>query len=280
MAYIGSLDVASPADTDNAAQGAGKIRELKTDLESSFPNVSGAVTLTHTQINALQTEKAGLADANIWTNTQTMSGKSILDASGTAAGHASTLNVWLSGNYFTPTGGPFTFTDFADAPQAGAEVELYCDSAHVFTDNANLEVDGDTTWTAEAGDRVLLRAKSTTVFTVHPRKKTGKAVIAKSIGNEQTWQTPSPRVATDSYQNLTGNPIMVRASSNISNANGNATLQVSTDNAAWFDMDYAAHNLFDTNRSCTVNTSGIVPNNHYYRLILSNASLQSWNELR
>src|SRR3972149_2851986 len=196
MAYIGSLDVASPADTDNAAQGAGKIRELKTDLESSFPNVSGAVTLTHTQINALQTEKAGLADANIWTNTQTMSGKSILDASGTAAGHASTLNVWLSGNYFTPTGGPFTFTDFADAPQAGAEVELYCDSSHVFTDNANLEVDGDANWAAEAGDRVLLRAKSTTVFTVHPRKKTGNPIADQKIGYKKVASGKASAAAT------------------------------------------------------------------------------------
>jgi len=58
MAYITGLDVASPADTDNASQGAGKIRELKTDVKASFPNVAGAVTLTHTAINALPADIA------------------------------------------------------------------------------------------------------------------------------------------------------------------------------------------------------------------------------
>jgi len=37
-------------------------------------------------------------------------------------------------------------------------------------------VDGDAHWIAEAGDRVLLRAKSTTVFTVHPIRKGGARV--------------------------------------------------------------------------------------------------------
>jgi len=128
--------------------------------------------------------------------TLTMSGKSIIDASGTSAGHASTLNIWSSGNYFTPTGGPFTFTDFADAPQAGAEVELYCDSSHVFTDNANLEVDGDANWAAEAGDRVLLRAKSTTVFTVHPRKKTGNPIADQKIGYKKVASGTASAAAT------------------------------------------------------------------------------------
>ena len=106
----------------------------------------------------------------------TMSAASIFDANASLAAHATTAAIWSLGNYVTLTGGATTFTDFADAPQAGAEVELYCNAAHVFTDNANLEVDGDANFTAEAGDRVLVRAKSTSVFTVHPRKKTGAAV--------------------------------------------------------------------------------------------------------
>ena len=114
--------------------------------------------------------------ANKFTGTLTMSGKSILDANASVAAAAATSDIWSAGNYVTLTGGAVTFTDFADAPQAGAEVELYCNAAHVFTDNANLEMDGDANFTAEAGDRVLVRAKSTTVFTGHPRRKTGSAV--------------------------------------------------------------------------------------------------------
>lgn len=108
----------------------------------------------------------------------TMSGASIFDANASIAAHATTMDPWSLGNYVTLTGGAVTFTALANAPQAGAEVELYMNAAHVWTDGAVFEVDGDANWTAEAGDRVRLRAKSTTVFTVQPIKKTGRAVIA------------------------------------------------------------------------------------------------------
>ncbi|UOF80628.1 tail fiber protein [Caudoviricetes sp.] len=106
-----------------------------------------------------------------------MSGASIFDANASVAAHATTCDPWSLGNYVTLTGGAVTFTAMANAPQAGAEVELYMNAAHVFTDGAVFEVDGDANYTATIGDRVLLRAKSTTVFTVHPRKKDGTAVV-------------------------------------------------------------------------------------------------------
>ena len=65
-------------------------------------------------------------------------------------------------------------------------------AAHVFTDGAVFEVDGDANWTAEAGDRVLLRAKSTTVVTVHPQKE--KQVCP--------WPPPLTEVATTSGTNF------------------------------------------------------------------------------
>ena len=113
---------------------------------------------------------------NIFAGTVTMTGKSIIEANASIAAHATTMDPWSLGNYVTLTGGAVTFTALADAPQAGAEVELYMNAAHVLTDGAVFEVDGDANFTAEAGDRVLLRAKSTTVFTVHPRTKTGKPI--------------------------------------------------------------------------------------------------------
>lgn len=106
-----------------------------------------------------------------------MSGKSIFDANASIAAHATTMNPWSLGNYVTLTGGAVTFTAMAAAPQAGAEVELYMNAAHVFTDGAVFEVDGNATWTAAIGDRVLLRAKSTTVFTAHPRKADGTSAV-------------------------------------------------------------------------------------------------------
>ena len=135
-----------------------------------------------TETNKRILDLPGLADANTWTGLQTMSGtvtmsgKSVIEANASIAAHATTMDPWSLGNYVTATGPAVTFTNMAAAPQAGAEVEIYMNAAHIFTDGAVFEVDGDANWTAEAGDRVLLRAKSTILFTVHPRKKTGSAI--------------------------------------------------------------------------------------------------------
>ena len=113
--------------------------------------------------------------------TLTMSGKSVIDANASIAAHATTMDPWSLGNYVTATGTAVTFTALANAPQAGAEVEIYMNAAHIWTDNANLEVDGDANWTAEVGDRVFLRAKSTTVTTVRPVRKGGNVVVQSVI---------------------------------------------------------------------------------------------------
>ena len=140
-----------------------------------------------TETNKRLIDLPGLADANTWTNTQilsgtlTMSGKSVIDANASIAAHATTMDPWSLGNYVTATGTAVTFTALANAPQAGAEVEIYMNAAHIWTDNANLEVDGDANWTAEVGDRVFLRAKSTTVTTVRPVRKGGNVVVQSVI---------------------------------------------------------------------------------------------------
>ena len=114
--------------------------------------------------------------------TLTMSGKSVIEANASIAAHATTMDPWSSGNYVTATGTAVTFTDLANAPQAGAEAEIYMNAAHIWTDNANLEVDGDANWTAEAGDRVLIRAKAVAgPFTIQPIKKTGKPIAGTTI---------------------------------------------------------------------------------------------------
>ena len=133
----------------------------------------------------------------------TMSGSSIFDANASIAAHATTMDPWSLGNYGTLTGAAVTFTALTAAPQAGAEVELYMNAAHVFTDGAVFEVDGDQNYTATIGDRVLLRAKSTTVFTVHPRKKDGTAVVATAVSIKIGTFTRDTSLATGS-QAVTG----------------------------------------------------------------------------
>lgn len=119
----------------------------------------------------------------------TMSGKSVIEANASVAANATTSDIWSAGNYVTLTGAAVTFTNFAAAPQAGAAVELYCNDTHTFTNNANLVVDGATDFTAAIGDRIRVRARSTTVFELHPIRLTGKAVIGALTSGTYTATT-------------------------------------------------------------------------------------------
>ena len=52
--YINSLVATNPTATDALAQADDHLRLIKATLKATFPSITGAVTLTHTQINDLQ----------------------------------------------------------------------------------------------------------------------------------------------------------------------------------------------------------------------------------
>ncbi len=52
-AYIGGFDTAKPAGSDPKSEGDDNLRHIKTVLKTTFPNVTGAVTPTHTELNLL-----------------------------------------------------------------------------------------------------------------------------------------------------------------------------------------------------------------------------------
>ena len=53
--YIDSLNASNPATTDGLSQADDHMRLIKSTIKATFPNISGEVTLTHTQLNALET---------------------------------------------------------------------------------------------------------------------------------------------------------------------------------------------------------------------------------
>ena len=53
--YINSLNSNNPVATDALAQADDHIRLIKATIKASFPNITGAVTLTQAEINALKT---------------------------------------------------------------------------------------------------------------------------------------------------------------------------------------------------------------------------------
>jgi len=83
--YINSLDANNPATTDGLSQADDHMRLIKSTVKSTFPNMSGAVTLSHTEVNALQTRMASIEGTGqyapaIFVNTGTPALKSTITA--------------------------------------------------------------------------------------------------------------------------------------------------------------------------------------------------------
>jgi hypothetical protein len=71
VSYISDLNASYPAAGDSRSEGDDHIRNLKTGIKATFPNVSGAVTPTHTELNyvdgvtsAIQTQLDGKQTAS------------------------------------------------------------------------------------------------------------------------------------------------------------------------------------------------------------------------
>lgn len=62
--YIDSLVVTNPVATDGLAQADDHMRLIKATIKATFPSITGAVTSTHTELNALDGYTGTTADLN------------------------------------------------------------------------------------------------------------------------------------------------------------------------------------------------------------------------
>jgi hypothetical protein len=62
--YIDSLNTSNPGATDSVAQGDDHIRLLKSTIKNTFPNITGAMTATHTELNLLDGCTANTTELN------------------------------------------------------------------------------------------------------------------------------------------------------------------------------------------------------------------------
>lgn len=62
--YINSLNTSNPVSTDGIAQADDHLRLLKSTVKNSFPGITGAVTSSHTELNALDGFTGTVADLN------------------------------------------------------------------------------------------------------------------------------------------------------------------------------------------------------------------------
>jgi hypothetical protein len=181
---------------------------------------SGVVTnLTGTaSININGTVGAGTpATAAVTTLTATgditMTGKAINQAVHTEAAHATTSDIWAGGNTCLLSGSVVTFTDIADAPQAGAIRYVVANAAHVFTDNSALEVDGNESYTCAANDVLMITAKTTSTFRVsviaHGDNATGGGGGGDSGLNPNSATVADDYTLANGYNAISAGPITI-----------------------------------------------------------------------
>ena len=97
--YISDLVTTNPPNTDGVSQADDHLRLIKSTVKATFPNITGAVTATHTQLNHV----AGVTSA---IQTQ-LDAKQPLDASLTA--YAALTTAANKGIYYTGADTPATF---------------------------------------------------------------------------------------------------------------------------------------------------------------------------
>lgn len=100
----------------------------------------------------------------------------------TVAAHATTMNPWVA-QIVIASGGAVTFTDIADAPYAGAVVWMKMNAAHVFTDGAVFNVQGNANYTAAADDWIRIYATTVSTFEVTVFKSDGSSVVGFTTGD-------------------------------------------------------------------------------------------------
>ena len=163
----------------------------------------------------------------------------------TVASHATTAPIWVAAGTFINYTGTATATDFPAAPQAGMCKILICAAASVFTHAGNITVQGNATFTAEAGDWVIVMALTTSTFRLNILKKNGLAInqgIAtqtqvEAITSNVTYMTPlntnwHPGVAK-CWLHAVGTGLSISASHNITSitdtGTGLLTVTIATD---------------------------------------------------
>lgn len=102
--YVNSLNASNPASTDGLAQADDHIRLLKATIKATLPNVTGAITASHTELNALDGVTASATEIN--------------KLDGLTASTAQ-LNTLASGGGIIPTGGIIMWSGAVSAIPTG-----------------------------------------------------------------------------------------------------------------------------------------------------------------
>lgn len=128
--YIDGLVVTNPTATDPKSQGDDHLRLLKSTIKTTFPNITGAVTPTHTELNFVagvtssiqtQIDGKGTVTGQVWTGTHDFTGATVTVAAPTIGANPVTKTYAdaLAFNAALPSqignGGKYVTTDGTNA---------------------------------------------------------------------------------------------------------------------------------------------------------------------
>lgn len=137
--YINGLVETNPTSSDNANQGDNHLRLIKSAIKATFPNITGAVTASHTDLNGV-TNKLDLAGGTL---TGALAGTSASFSGAVAASGGFTGN--LTGNVTGSVSGTVT-GGTANVPETGSN--LYFTNARA---RAAISAAGDISYNATTG---------------------------------------------------------------------------------------------------------------------------------
>ena len=281
--YINDLNAANPASTDGLAQADDHFRLIKGAVKATFPNVAGAVTASHTAldaaatfagaINVLDGISAGLTSAElsvldgVTATTSQLNSSSLIGTLpvvgtlaegsvvvGNSSSAASAVAIGASGTVLKSDGTTITWGDGTPALARGQILYGHADG---------------TTQVLSAGTSgQVLSSDGTDVSWTTP------VTPAAGVGDGQQWYNMTgSRSIGSSYQNTTGRAIMVSVATTISTE---VYLQVSTNGSSWV-------NIGTLGGHGGINDSGasqaIVPAGHYYKAT-GGLNIKAWAELR
>ena len=288
--YINDLNAANPAATDGLAQADDHFRLIKGAVKATFPNVTGAVTATHTaldaastfaasitasaaEINVLDGISAGLTSTElsvldgVTATTSQLNSSSLIGTLpvmgtiaegsvvvGNSSSAASAVAIGAAGTVLKSDG---TTISWGDGTPALARGQILYGHA-----------DGTTQVLSAGSSGQVLTSDGTDVSWTTP------VTPAAGVGDGQQWYNMTgSRSIGSSYQNTTGRAIMVSVATTISTE---VYLQVSTNGSSWV-------NIGTLGGHGGINDSGasqaIVPAGHYYKAT-GGLNIKAWAELR
>ena len=145
--YIDDLNVANPTATDNVSEGDDHLRGLKTTLKNTFPNVTGAINATETELNyvdgvtsdiqtQLDTKLSSVADNSV-TLAKMAGGTDGNLITYDASGDPAYVTTGTSGQVLT-SGGTGVAPTFQTAASGGFTSSTFLDQGTLFSrDSAN-----------------------------------------------------------------------------------------------------------------------------------------------